>query len=151
MTSQLRVILEVGKKRRVVAGAMDWPGLDRWGDVGRRRDRSDGQRAAFSLRQPPARLFAMIALKIAVRAGPLMGSPSWIAIMRPVWLPWPPVMIPSGSGASPPSYRKTVTWSFAESSAATLPSRTKYGWTVRLIVSTISGSAAWTRSRTERQ
>ena len=31
MTDQLRVILEVGKKRRVVAGAMDWPGLDRWG------------------------------------------------------------------------------------------------------------------------
>jgi hypothetical protein len=29
--SKLRVILEVGKKRRVVAGAMDWPGLDRWG------------------------------------------------------------------------------------------------------------------------
>jgi hypothetical protein len=27
----LRVILEVGAKRRVVAGAMDWPGLDRWG------------------------------------------------------------------------------------------------------------------------
>jgi hypothetical protein len=27
----LRVILEVGKKRRVVAGAVDWPGLDRWG------------------------------------------------------------------------------------------------------------------------
>ncbi len=31
MTGTLRVILEVGKKRRVVAGAMDWPGLDRWG------------------------------------------------------------------------------------------------------------------------
>ncbi len=31
MTSTLRVILEIGKKRRVVAGAMDWPGLDRWG------------------------------------------------------------------------------------------------------------------------
>jgi hypothetical protein len=31
MTNQLRMILEVGKKRRVVAGAMDWPGLDRWG------------------------------------------------------------------------------------------------------------------------
>ena len=31
MTTTLRVILEVGKKRRVVAGAMDWPGLDRWG------------------------------------------------------------------------------------------------------------------------
>ncbi len=29
--SSLRLILEVGKKRRVVAGAMDWPGLDRWG------------------------------------------------------------------------------------------------------------------------
>jgi len=27
----LRVILEIGAKRRVVAGAMDWPGLDRWG------------------------------------------------------------------------------------------------------------------------
>jgi hypothetical protein len=31
MTDQLRIILEIGKKRRVVAGAMDWPGLDRWG------------------------------------------------------------------------------------------------------------------------
>ena len=31
MTDALRVILEVGKKRRVVAGAIDWPGLDRWG------------------------------------------------------------------------------------------------------------------------
>jgi hypothetical protein len=31
MTETLRVILEVGRARRVVAGAMDWPGLDRWG------------------------------------------------------------------------------------------------------------------------
>ena len=31
MTDRLRVILELGKKRRVVAGATDWPGLDRWG------------------------------------------------------------------------------------------------------------------------
>ena len=31
MTDRLRVILEVGKSRRVVAGATDWPGLDRWG------------------------------------------------------------------------------------------------------------------------
>src|SRR3954454_10893433 len=31
MTDPFRVILEIGKKRRVVAGAMDWPGLDRWG------------------------------------------------------------------------------------------------------------------------
>jgi len=31
MTDKLRVILEIGKKLRVVAGAVDWPGLDRWG------------------------------------------------------------------------------------------------------------------------
>jgi len=31
VTDQLRIILEIGRKRRVVAGAMDWPGLDRWG------------------------------------------------------------------------------------------------------------------------
>jgi hypothetical protein len=32
MAEMLRVILEVGtKERRVVAGATDWPGLDRWG------------------------------------------------------------------------------------------------------------------------
>ena len=31
MTDKLHVILEIGPKRRVVAGAMDWPGLDRWG------------------------------------------------------------------------------------------------------------------------
>jgi hypothetical protein len=31
VTNELRVILELGKKRRVVAGATDWPGLDRWG------------------------------------------------------------------------------------------------------------------------
>ena len=31
MDDSLRVILEIGKGRRVVAGATDWPGLDRWG------------------------------------------------------------------------------------------------------------------------
>ncbi len=31
MVDTLRVILEIGKKRKIVAGAMDWPGLDRWG------------------------------------------------------------------------------------------------------------------------
>ena len=31
MTDTMRVLLEIGQKRRVVAGAMDWPGLDRWG------------------------------------------------------------------------------------------------------------------------
>jgi hypothetical protein len=29
MTDVLRVVLEIGKKRRVVAAALDWPGLDR--------------------------------------------------------------------------------------------------------------------------
>jgi hypothetical protein len=31
MTDGLRVILEIGKKRKVVAAAYEWPGLDRWG------------------------------------------------------------------------------------------------------------------------
>ena len=32
MTDQLRVLLEIGPKRkRIVAAAMDWPGLERWG------------------------------------------------------------------------------------------------------------------------
>jgi len=32
MSDSMRVILEIGSKgRRVVGGAMDWPGLDRWG------------------------------------------------------------------------------------------------------------------------
>jgi hypothetical protein len=31
MSQPLRVILELGTKRRIVAGATDWPGLDRWG------------------------------------------------------------------------------------------------------------------------
>ena len=32
MPNELRVVLELGSKgRRVVAGALDWPGLDRWG------------------------------------------------------------------------------------------------------------------------
>jgi hypothetical protein len=31
VSDTLRLILELGKSRRFVAGAMDWPGLDRWG------------------------------------------------------------------------------------------------------------------------
>ena len=31
MSQPLRVILEIGQKRKVVAGATDWPGLERWG------------------------------------------------------------------------------------------------------------------------
>src|SRR6266571_5226212 len=60
-------------------------------------------------------------------------------------------MIPSGSGTIAPSYRNTLTWSFAASSAQMLPCSTKYGRSVRLIVSVTSGSAAWTSSRTSRQ
>src|SRR4029078_2442045 len=31
MADRLRVLPALGRKRRVVAGAIDWPGLDRWG------------------------------------------------------------------------------------------------------------------------
>jgi hypothetical protein len=31
MSDPLRVILEIGKKRRIAVAALDWPGLDRWG------------------------------------------------------------------------------------------------------------------------
>ena len=31
MADRLKVILEIGKKRRVAAAAYEWPGLDRWG------------------------------------------------------------------------------------------------------------------------
>jgi hypothetical protein len=31
MAGTLRVILEIGKKRKIVAAAYEWPGLDRWG------------------------------------------------------------------------------------------------------------------------
>src|SRR2546422_804232 len=45
----------------------------------------------------------------------------------------------------------TFTWFFVPSRAQMFPSRTKYGWRVRLMVSVTSRSAAWTRSRTFRQ
>ena len=31
MATPIRVILEIGRKRKVVAAAYEWPGLDRWG------------------------------------------------------------------------------------------------------------------------
>jgi hypothetical protein len=31
MAGMLRVILEIGRKRKIVAAAYEWPGLDRWG------------------------------------------------------------------------------------------------------------------------
>jgi YceI-like domain len=57
----------------------------------------------FNLRQPPARLLAMICLNMAVRARALIVSPWRTATVRAVLLPWPPVMIPLGSGTMPPS------------------------------------------------
>ena len=79
----------------------------------------------LSLRQPPARLLAMICRNIARSARSLIGSPRRKATVRAVWLSWPAVMMPSGSGTIAPSYRKTLTWSLAASSAQMLPSRTK--------------------------
>jgi hypothetical protein len=35
MTAMLRVVLEIGNRRHVVAGTVDRPGLDRWGAAGR--------------------------------------------------------------------------------------------------------------------
>ena len=55
------------------------------------------------LRQPPARLLAMMCLNIAVRATALIGSPRRKATVRAVVLLCPPVMIPSGSGTIAPS------------------------------------------------
>jgi hypothetical protein len=60
-------------------------------------------RSRFSLRQPPARLLAMMCLNIAVRAGALSVSPRATATVRAVWFSWPPVMMPSGSGTMAPS------------------------------------------------
>src|SRR6476661_10162300 len=57
----------------------------------------------LSLRQPPARLLAMIARNMASRAGALIVSPFRTATVRAVLLVWPPVMIPSGSGTMAPS------------------------------------------------
>ncbi len=57
----------------------------------------------FSLRQPPARLLAMMCWNMVLRAGALMASPWRMATVRAVLLSWPAVMIPSGSGTMAPS------------------------------------------------
>src|SRR5689334_1429286 len=58
-----------------------------------------GYELPCSLRQPPARLLAITALKRLTSARSLMASPwrTWIA--RAVRLPCPWLMMPSGSGA----------------------------------------------------
>ena len=58
---------------------------------------------------------------------------------------------PFGIGDDPAVVEENVDVVLAASRAQMLPSSTKYGWTVRLMVSTTSGSAAWTNSRTSRQ
>jgi len=45
----------------------------------------------------------MICRNMAARAGALMVSPWLTATVRAVELPWPAVMIPSGSGTMAPS------------------------------------------------
>jgi hypothetical protein len=47
-------------------------------------DRLAGQPCAFSLRQPPARLLAMICSKIRLSAPALISSPARIATVRAV-------------------------------------------------------------------
>ena len=68
-----------------------------------RRHHSADSTSRFSLRQPPARLLAMICLNIAVSAGALMCSPWRMDNVRALLFSWPPVMIPAGSGTMAPS------------------------------------------------
>lgn len=56
MTDVLRVLLEIGKSRRVVAAAAEWPGLDRWGTT---EDAAVAKLLAYLPRYAP----------VAVRAG----------------------------------------------------------------------------------
>lgn len=63
-----------------------------------RREEHRAQPPALILRQPPARLLAMICLNISVSAGALMASPSRKATVRAILLSWPAVMMPCGSG-----------------------------------------------------
>ena len=51
MTDQLRVFLEIGPKgKRVVASAMDWPGLERWGKT---EDEAVARLLAYAPRYAP--------------------------------------------------------------------------------------------------
>ena len=54
----------------------------------------------FNLRQAPARLFVIMRLNMAVRAGALIISPRQTATMRAVVLSCLAVLMPSGSGQS---------------------------------------------------
>src|SRR5437588_12826784 len=66
-------------------------------------DHNLGSQEVLSLRQPPARLLATMCLRMAVRAGELIVSPSWKEIILAVLLLCPAVMMPSGSGTIAPS------------------------------------------------
>ena len=52
-------------------------------------------------------------------------SPRWKEIIRAVLFSSPAVMMASGSGTIPPSYRNRLTWSLVPSSAHTLLLTTK--------------------------
>src|SRR5688500_1829360 len=60
MTDELRVLLELGPKgKRVVASAMDWPGLERWG-------RTDAEAVEKLLAYVPR--YAPVAERVGLRA-----------------------------------------------------------------------------------
>ena len=60
MTDELRVLLEIGPKgKRVVASAMDWPGLERWG-------RTDDEAVEKLLAYVPR--YAPVAERVGLRA-----------------------------------------------------------------------------------
>jgi len=103
----------------------------------------------LSLRQPPARLSAMICRTTAVS-----GRVDGLAVAdghRTGGL----VVMPAGDdalrvGDDGAVVEETLTWSLAACKAQMLPSSTKQGRVVRLMVSVTPGSAACTRSRTWR-
>jgi hypothetical protein len=70
------------------------------------------------IRQPWAPLWAMIVLNISRSARSFTPSPSRKATVRAVLLLCSAVMICSGSVTIPPSYRKTLTWSFCREQGA---------------------------------
>jgi hypothetical protein len=77
----LRVVLEIGKKRRVAAGATDWPGLDRWGmsedDALERLAAYLPRYAVIAERAGPAEAFDEGAELVVVERVPGSSSTDW--------------------------------------------------------------------------
>jgi len=88
MTDQLRVLLEIGPKgKRIVASAMDWPGLERWG---RTEDEAVGRMLAYVPRYAPvagsvglASTFAAETTPHVVERTPGNTSTDWWGIAHP--------------------------------------------------------------------